>query len=298
MNSMHITIVTDSGAHIGQGHLQRMLLLAWFLTIKRHWSVTLVHTSKSYTVPPSLQSMMAASIPKQTACIIRDMRDSTEEEIQQLQAIAPVIVIDDCGKGRPLAFRAIDLLPNIYATTSNSFAAGNDLFLYGYNFYESLQELPSTVDKDIDCFLYASTFDSQHLITAMGNTFRYVCSNGNEVISNTGYTSLQHGAHSIARSKVVITHFGITVYEAMLCNCNCILLNPTTYHQKLSHTLAYPGGKLHSLLYDEAAIHDTVARCKDFVSAAPPCADIDCCRVTIATNLKNFADALTLILNT
>lgn len=298
MNSMHITIVTDSGAHIGQGHLQRMLLLAWFLATRRRWSVTLVHASKAYTVPSSLQSMMAASIPKQTACILRDMRDSTEEEIQQLQAIAPVIVIDDCGKGRPLAFRAIDLLPTLYTATSNSFAAGNDLFLYGYNFYESLQALPSTVEKDIDCFLYASTFDSQHLIAAMGNKFTYVCSDGNKVISNTGCTSLQHGAHSIARSKVVITHFGITVYEAMLCNCNCILLNPTTYHQQLSLMLAYPGGKLHSLLYDEAAINDIVTRCRDFVSAAPAYTDIDCCRVTIATNLKNFADALTLILNT
>lgn len=226
------------------------------------------------------------------------MRDSSEEEIEHLRAIAPVIVIDDCGKGRPLARAAIDLLPNIYGNTANTFEPAVPLFLYGYNFYQTLTQAPAKITKDIDCFIYASTFDATDLLNIIGTQFSFVCSDGNTFSTNTTLASNSTYANLIARSKVVIAHFGITIYEAMLCNCNCIILNPTAYHNELSHTLQNTTVLLHYELYNPAHITHIVSIVKNFVEHAHTHVDTARCIGTIQTNLKNFYDALRLIITT
>lgn len=296
MNNMHITILTDSGSHIGQGHLQRMLLFAWYCS-HTGISVTLVH-KHGVSAPLDFPVTVCDSIPHHTYCIIRDMRDSTKEEIENLMAIAPVIVIDDCGKGRLLAKGAIDLLPNIYGNTANTFASSVPLFLYGYNFYQSLIQAPHTIAKDIDCFIYASTFDATPLLNALDKHYRFVCSNGNTFSTNTQLSPETSYSNLIARSKVVIAHFGITIYEALLCGCRCIILNPTAYHDKLSHTLQNKIVHLYHQLYNPAHVPHIVKMLKIFVEQEPTHVDTAHCINTIKTNLKNFYDALRLIITT
>ncbi len=296
MNNMDITILTDSGPHIGQGHWQRMLLFAWYCS-HNGIPVTLVHTH-GVSAPSGFPVMVCDSIPQHTDCIIRDMRDSSKEEIENLSAIAPVIVIDDCGEGRSLAHAAIDLLPNIYGTTANTFESSVPLFLYGYNFYQSLTLAPQAIAKDIDCFIYASTFDAKPLCEIIGNTHSFVCSDGTTLTTNTGIAHDTHYSNLIARSKVVISHFGITVYEAMLCNCNCIIVNPTAYHNKLSHTLHNTNIYVYSQLYNPAHIPYIATKLKIFVEQAHTHVDTARCVHTIHANLKNFCDALRLIITT
>ncbi|MCX8123326.1 MAG: hypothetical protein N3F66_04090 [Spirochaetes bacterium] len=290
---MNITIVTDSGPHIGQGHWQRMLLLAYHCY---HNSIPVTVLHKTGIRPPEgFPVKFANSIPHTTHCIIRDMRDSSKEDIEILRAIAPVIVIDDCGQGRTLAHAAIDLLPNIYGTTANTFTSSVPLFLYGYNFYTSLLHAPPIITKDIDCFIYASTFDAGPLCKALKPHCSYVCSNGNTLDANTVIINSAY-AELIARSKVVITHFGITVYEALLCGCHSVILNPTDYHEKLSHTLTHPTLKLYHQLYNPADIPHIVNIVKNFVDEGNAFTDTATCINAIQTNLKNFINALRLII--
>jgi len=296
MNNMHITIITDSGPHIGQGHWQRMLLFAWYCC-HNGLPVTLVH-KHGVSAPLDFPVPVCNSIPQHTNCIIRDMRDSTKEEIENLRAIAPVIVIDDGGKGRPLAKAAIDLLPNIYGNTANTFTSTVPLFLYGYNFYQSLTQAPHTIVKDIDCFIYASTFDATPLLEVLGTHYSFVCSDGNTLSTNTQLSPDTSCANLIARSKVVIAHFGITIYEAMLCGCHCIILNPTAYHDELSHTLQNTKVLLYHQLYNPAHIPQIVTTLKNFVEQARTHVDTAHCISTIQANLKNFYDVLRLIITT
>lgn len=294
MNSTHITIITDSGPHIGQGHWQRMLLLSYYCS-RNSIDVTLLNKTGART-PEGFPIVVADSIPHHTHCIIRDMRDSTKEEIQNLSAIAPVIVIDDCGSGRLCAHAAIDLLPNISGKTANTVTSTVPLFLYGYNFYQSLSQAPRTITKDIDCFIYASTFDATPLCKAFGLHIRFVCSDGNRFTTNTELSPYTNYAQLIARSKVVISHFGITVYEALLCNCHCVIVNPTSYHNELSHRLTHPTLKIHHQLYNPDHTPQIVDTVKNFVDEGNAFTDTATCESTITANLKNFTSALRLII--
>lgn len=293
MNNMDITIITDSGPHIGQGHWQRMLLFAWYC-VHNGIPVTLLH-KHGVSTPSGFPLKVSDSIPQNTHCIIRDMRDSSKEEIEILRAIAPVIVIDDCGEGRTLAHAAIDLLPNIYGNTANTFQATMPLFLYGYNFYHSLSQAPPSISKDIDCFIYATTFDATPLCDSLSKHYSFVCSDGNTFITNTPSLN-SNFTNLIAHSKVVISHFGISIYEAMLCGCHCIILNPTAYHDELSHTLQNTNVLVHHQLYNQAHIPKIMDILKNFVEQANTHVDTAHCISTIQTNLKNFYDALRLII--
>lgn len=294
MNSTHITIITDSGPHIGQGHWQRMLLLAYYCSLNSI-DITLCNKSGAHT-PEGFPIIVADSIPHHTHCIIRDMRDSSKEEIENLRAIATVIVIDDCGEGRVHAHAAIDLLPNIYGSTSNTYTSTVPLFLYGYNFYQSLLQSPDTVSKDIDCFIYASTFDAAPLCKALGPHIHFVCTDGKTFFTNTQLSPGTNYAELIARSKVVISHFGITIYEALLCDCNCVIVNPTSYHNELSHRLTHPTLKIHHQLYNPDHIPTIVHTVKNFVDEGNAFTDTATCVKIITANLKNFVSALRLII--
>lgn len=294
MNNMNITIVTDSGPHIGQGHLQRMLLLADYLQKTNHAAVSLLHTGPIGVSRMSVP-VLVDEIPPATNLIIRDMRDSTIEDITTLSAAAPVIVIDDCGSGRKSAHAAIDLLPNINEKTPNTFACDMPLFLYGINFYRSLLSMPRIVKKTIDCFVYASTFDAQALCTALdNNNLLYVCTDGNTLSSNSEQCDGNY-ADCILRSRVVISHFGVTVYEAILSRCHCIIANPTIYHDELSRTLQSGTVQLHHELYTPDRLPALVSKIEAFAGAAHHTADTAHCLDAIQTNLKNFCRALRLL---
>ncbi|MGB4268477.1 MAG: hypothetical protein WBK20_04770 [Spirochaetota bacterium] len=291
---MDITIITDSGPHIGQGHWQRMLLFAWYC-LHNGIPVTLVH---KHGLPDfsGFPVKLSNSVGENTSCIIRDMRDSSKEEIEQLRAIAPVIVIDDCGEGRHYATAAIDLLPNIYGKTANTFESTVPLFLYGYNLYQSLLQAEAIISKDIDCFIYATTFDATVLCDILGKHYSFVCSDGNTFTTNTALLSRTNYSNLIAHSKVVISHFGISIYEALLCACHCIILNPTAYHNELSHTLQNTTMLVHHQLYNHEHIPQIIGILKNFLEQAHTHVDTAHCISTIQTNLKNFYDALRLII--
>ncbi len=294
MNDMDITIITDSGPHIGQGHWQRMLLLAWYCC-HNGIPVTLVH-KHGLPAPHGFPVKVSNTIGENTSCIIRDMRDSSKEEIEHLRAIAPVIVIDDCGEGRIHATAAIDLLPNICGNTVNTFESTVPLFLYGYNFYRSLSQAEAFISKDIDCFIYATTFDATPLYDSLDKHYSFVCSDGKTCTTNTALLSGTNYSNLIAQSKVVISHFGISVYEAILCHSHCIILNPTTYHDELSHSVQDTNVLVHHQLYNHAQIPHIMEILKNFVEQAHTHADTAHCISTIQTNLKNFYDALRLII--
>ena len=111
MDKKNIIIVTGTGGILGTGHLQRMLNLAVHLNSTDDFSASIFLKQNYYHTEKSFGNIITDSIPENTDLIIRDMRDSSAEDIQLLKEKAPVLVVDDSGPGNMSADYIITLLP-------------------------------------------------------------------------------------------------------------------------------------------------------------------------------------------
>lgn len=231
-----ISIITGAGGHLGSGHLQRMANLADFILRESTHEVYLVMAEGEKLLPPSLRSLCVDSPPPTTSLIIRDMRDSTFDEITALRRVAPVIAIDDCGSGRNLADIQVDLLPNPYNSMPR-----NDLFLFGHSFTESMRSIHKRrIRKTIDVALYCGfqpkheTIESLFAIVPDGLTCAILAGDDSRLIDRGRTLPLAGScAETLLASRVLISHFGITLYEGHLAGCRLVSINPTGYHASL-----------------------------------------------------------------
>ncbi|HQO38873.1 MAG TPA: hypothetical protein PK986_00235 [Spirochaetota bacterium] len=236
MYRKNITIITGTGGALGTGHFQRMCYLADSLNSTGNFSVSLCITEGSPDVPESLKEIMADTIPPGTELIIRDMRDSSEEDINFLRKKAAVLVIDDTGPGRNVADHIIDLLPNPVNRS-----VPEKMFLFGYNFISEIKSMKAEViAKDIDVAIYAGYKPDPDVVEGIRGSippgasavlFSYGRPSliaGEKIHVDTSYTDL------LLRSRILITHFGITMYEGDLAGCRILTVNPTDYHSRLT----------------------------------------------------------------
>lgn len=262
MDKKNITIITGAGGTLGTGHFQRMCYLADSLNQTGRFSVKLFVAQGNPEIPDPLKDTVTESLPEKTDLIIRDMRDSSAEEITSLRKRGPVLAIDDTGQGRALADHVIDLLPNPVNQS-----VPEKLFLYGYNFISEIKTMKTEViAKDIDVAIYAGYKPDPDVIESIraaipDNTSIVLFSYGRpsllsekKVPVDTGYTDL------LLRSRVLITHFGITMYEGDLAGCRIIAVNPSAYHSELTGMVmdklnVIPAGEYgnidHKLVYNE-----------------------------------------------
>ena len=225
-----IIILTSHGGIYGQGHYMRMLLLNEHLNNSDFCESILLYEDSSSGNKIDY-AKIAQMKPK---LIIRDMRDSNEVEILSLQKISPVLVIDDSGEGRKAASFKIDLLPNISQTSEHY---SPEMFLYGHNFYRELQKIK---DQDIikkdRIFIYIGFDDSLtwHAIKKiLPKDVEVLFAINNEIcLQNKTKLNINY-AEAIISSKIIISHFGLMMYEADICSCIKIAINPTKYHSDL-----------------------------------------------------------------
>lgn len=241
MDKKKITIVTGTGGILGTGHIQRMLNLAVHLNRNNNFSALIFLTQNQHPLEEKFNGLITTSIAADTDLIIKDMRDSTIEEMNSLRRIAPVLAIDDSGMGRDFADYAVNLLP-VPSVNGSAVKPETSLFIYGYNFTEgiSLLKSNSSFTKDIDVTVYAGYNPAPKLISSIRESIpdsaytvllkegKSVNIKGNFLKTETPYAEI------ISRSKIVITHFGLTMFEADACGCKIAALNPTEYHSKLT----------------------------------------------------------------
>jgi len=191
---------------------------------------------------PFLNDFFVTSIPQSTDLIIRDMRDSNESDILMLKNKAPVVVVDDCGKGRSCADLAIDCLPNIKYTESVRTIIESP-FLFGFSFVDFLESSdPKIYSKDIDLCIYIGSQPEKSLLNTLlsyipDSLAVCVTGNGSPYIVNKSCSDPIPVPESfpevLLRSKAILTHFGISLFEASLCGCSLFTINPTPYHRSL-----------------------------------------------------------------
>ncbi len=244
MDKKKIIIVSGTGGILGTGHLQRMLSLAVNLNRTTDFSANIALKQNDIPIDEKFSYLLVDSIPPDADLIIRDMRDSSPEEIKLLKQIAPVIVIDDSGPGSKMAEYAINLLP-LPLENLRINKPDKSLFLYGYNFSEGIKLLSEkySFKRDIDVAVYAGYNPPHELVTSIRNAVpesgSSVILKGGKIFTLTGgfsQTEISY-AEVLVRTKIIITHFGLTMFEADACGCAIAALNPTEYHAELTGTV-------------------------------------------------------------
>ncbi len=262
MDKKKILIVTGTGGILGTGHIQRMLNLAVHLNMKNNLSASIYLTQNHHPVKNKFTYLLTDSIPPDTDLIIKDMRDSSVDEINSLRKTAPVLAIDDSGDGKAFADYNLNLLP-VPSDTESIIKLETSLFIYGYNFAEGISQLKhKSISKDIDVTIYAGYDPSSELITSIKKS---IPESINSILLKKGKADNFTGeilkseipyAEIIARSRIVITHFGLTMFEADACGCKIAALNPSEYHSKLTGIMNQDFNIIYSSEYTSLSIED------------------------------------------
>jgi len=245
MGKRNILIVTGTGGALGTGHLQRMLALAVHLNATDSFSVKIFLKQNYFPPDESFKNLLTDIIPENTDLIIRDMRDSNMEEILDLKKIAPVLVIDDSGYGYSVMDYKVTLLP-VPSEVNKPVKPDTSMFLYGYNFTRGIESLAEKIfsERDIDVAVYAGSNPSQELVAAIKKAIPETANSvlltrkepvlltGNVLFSDTDYTEI------LCRTKIMVTHFGLTMFEANTCGCLIAALNPSAYHGALTEIIS------------------------------------------------------------
>ncbi|HPJ39468.1 MAG TPA: hypothetical protein PLT75_13560, partial [Spirochaetota bacterium] len=151
------------------------------------------------------------------------------------------------GEGRNVADWCVDLLPNPVLGSGNDFDFQQRHFIFGYNFISSISEQQDiNTGRTIDVMLYCGNDpDREYLEKLLGllpgnitcavaaGEKSYIVKGGKrQVLRNSSYGDL------LFSSKVVVTHFGLLVYEALLSGAGVITINPSEYHSELAQYIA------------------------------------------------------------
>jgi hypothetical protein len=239
-----IAILTEWGHGYGHGHIQRMALLLRHLNRAADKAAYLCHDRVPPFFPADMQQQVQQDLDRRnTRLIIRDMRDSTEEDIKTLQKASPVLVLDDLGEGGGRADFCLNLLPNPDPGPEGIPVDIPDLFLFGYTFLHTIEPIRRRVfEKTIDFSIYPGADptgeNSKHILSLLPSGASYALFAGPASYVYSRGCRSEFGrdeyASILLSSKVLVAHFGIMLYEARLAGCRIVTINPSAYHSRLA----------------------------------------------------------------
>jgi spore coat polysaccharide biosynthesis predicted glycosyltransferase SpsG len=238
MAFMNVCILTKSGEGYGYGHIRRSNVLSDFLN--------------KHGIKTSVVDLTSADVGEVDAdIIITDAREFESLKIKELLTLGkPIISFDDTQTYKPYLVSIMSLpyinipdpLPNYEGSNFlvidpsienfKSQELEHDLLItFGG---EDPNELTKLVVSEImklgqilplkTCILIGKLFKNKDLVTSMAQ--------------NLGICVIEPNDPSdvfvrISKSKIVVTSFGITVYESLILGKKVILLNNSDYHESL-----------------------------------------------------------------
>ncbi len=235
-----VAIVTEWDGPYGTGHIQRMASLIWYLNTAAGTGAVLYNHRAPGFFTEEMRPYVQPDLTSPPSLILRDMRDSSSDEISRLKRISPVLAIDDLGEGRGIADFSLDLLPNPGVPASDN----NDrLFIYGYTFLRTIEKLRSKkYEKYIDYALYPGADAPEEYIRLLlsllpaGASHALFAGRNSFIEHKDKRTAINQSEYAsiLLSSKVLISHFGIMLYEARLAGCRIVTIHPTEYHSMLA----------------------------------------------------------------
>lgn len=240
-----VLFCTAVGGKYGMGHLRRCISLIEEGHSVFKSSVCLVHGDKRPRVQardafPDYTFVRDIAEAGKVDLIVSDMRETGKKEIKKMMLRAPVISIDDLSGGRKFSFVSVYPLPNEMDVSGNvhgpSYIALDPglkkLHPKGFDMKKGVL-LSFGGDDPYNMSWYISSVLSSLGIRPRiirGPLFQHFLSKINgEIIDNPD------NIHDLINSaRVLITSFGITMYEAFFLGTPVILYNNSRYHSDLA----------------------------------------------------------------
>jgi SAM-dependent methyltransferase/spore coat polysaccharide biosynthesis predicted glycosyltransferase SpsG len=176
--------------------------------------------------------------------IVSDMRDTTGRTMDRLLKIAPVLSLDDMGAGRRKAHLTVLSLPTVRETGANY--TGTRYLVLGSMGRSPLPKQERSGDIVVS-FGGSDPHNLSDLVTSVLNDL------GVHPVVITGplYTGRVRGecriihaprdaADIIRRGSLLITSFGVTLYEALLMKTPVVLINHSRYHSQVAGSVPVP----------------------------------------------------------
>jgi hypothetical protein len=244
MKNRKIAIVTGWGGQLGAGHVQRMAALMVHLNNERGADASIVADAAPDFIQGHMKLRFTREIHDKPGLIIRDMRDSSAHEMENLKKLGKVLAVDDLGEGRALADLAIELLP-CDRTSGNIIKSiqPGDMFIYGYNFISSIRKLAGEkISKTIDASLYpghgADNAYIEFLTSLMPEGSNYAVLSG-----NNSYVMMSGAKFPLEKSCAE------TILSSKIAGCVPVAVNPSDYHSRLADMAAGKTGMINLGVY-------------------------------------------------
>jgi len=223
----------------GTGHFTRAVSL--LMNLSSAWRCILYIPEDSEnvpSVPADFPGELTHRLPSRAHLVVIDRFRSTEDDIREFRTLGPVLAIDEGGRGRSGADYLLDIIPSL--------PYGKEMA----NLSEPrLLSLPSTRRKDSSSSLrsvlvlaggenaaglalptaraLASLFPE---VTVIDPAAKGVSRDDSGLTVSAPVPALRE---TLFRYDLVVTHYGLTAFEALAAGCRVILFSPTRYHYRL-----------------------------------------------------------------
>ncbi len=283
-NGKHILLFVKAGKGYGFGHLKRAIEL--FKLIKSYYGVYFIIDGDELAYKYLETRSILFDIYKNSYNFIRlvrrhspslvvlDCRDSDISFTKRLKRHTKVLSIDDHGSGLAYSDININVLPVIDKAIANF--SGLEYFIMdksiarykrGYNSYNRIiitfggEDPYGLTSFTVDIL---KGFDHSYSLTViLGPLYRGIREWDNvEVMdyNSNFYYEIQH-------SDIVITSFGLTVYEAVYIGTPVVVINPTSYHNGLANELE---GIINLGVADQIRKYDILNSLRSYLNRASP----------------------------
>lgn len=247
--NMRILCIATYNKSIGSGHIKRTLRLLdclgskAFLYVPNEQAVQLISTLEVEIPPDRICHRPEEEGP--WSLIVLDNYQTSVEEAEKWLSLARVVALDEGGPARPIIPCLIDTLPVLpSAGVANEFEPGYlDLPAYSEKRTYPPKRILVTfggvdeaqLTERIGLMLDSNEIPPHQWCVAKGPFFgRTFAWPGIKILPNPNIREI------LPEFDLVITHFGLTAFEAVASGANVITLNPTSYHEKLSQLAGFP----------------------------------------------------------
>lgn len=264
-----IVIRCNAGKRYGYGHLKRSILLA--NRLKSQFNVFIFvggeeevlknirYNNGVQYVPEPLKNKGPEILPGEIQLLedhnitdpylfILDVRDTDDNYIRELRKLAPVLTFDNFGTGTRFCDIVINALPGIKDKPIQSNFNSNEYLIIDPLVYDYKRKtLPVKINQVYVSFGGEDPYRltefilknrPERLDKIEWNVILGPLYQGKRKFSKVNIIENPKNFYEeLSHADLVITSFGITVYEALSMNIPVLLINPTAYHQSLSENL-------------------------------------------------------------
>lgn len=240
-----ILLVPSLKKGCGSGHLKRMIRLHHQLPQS---SIYLKNNDNPVYFPlfdDCRATVSVGEVPLDTKMVVFDNFRTHSRQLKDFPEDVIRIGIDEGGAARPQFDYLLDIFPTVKSQQQPNFSSL--AFLHQDNFKKRTRKTISSLlisfggedsagltQKVVD-FLLAHQWEKKYKITVLSPHIKSENYPQLEVVSRIRDLSQQ-----ITQWDLVMTHFGLTAFEALFQNVPVILINPTTYHHKLTQKIGLP----------------------------------------------------------